>query len=236
MHATLVVHVVAGGLALAAGYAALYSAKGGPLHRRAGTAFVAAMLVMCTFGLVLAVANDAAPELNVPAALLTAYLVVTSLTTVRPLPVGGRAVLVGGMLLAFGVGAVSLVFGLEAVANGGTRKGLPAFAFFLFGVPGVLGGALDLRLLRSGGLRGAARLTRHLWRMTFALLVAAMSFFFGQADVLPRALRTPALLAPPVVAVLATLLYWLWRVRVRRSLRGLAGVAPEPLTPARPAG
>ena len=61
--------------------------------------------------------------------------------------------------------------------------------------------------------------------MTFALFIAAMSFFFGQADVFPRAMRIPALLALPVLAVLASLLYWLWRVRVRRSLRGMALVA-----------
>jgi hypothetical protein len=46
--------------------------------------------------------------------------------------------------------------------------------------------------------------------MTFALFIAAMSFFFGQAKVIPQPLRIPALLALPILAVLVTLLYWLW--------------------------
>jgi putative ABC transport system permease protein len=60
-------------------------------------------------------------------------------------------------------------------------------------------------------------LTRHLWRMSFALLIAAMSFFLGQAKVFPQPVRIYPLLALPVLAVLVTMLYWLWRVRARRS-------------------
>ena len=57
--------------------------------------------------------------------------------------------------------------------------------------------------------------------MCFALYIASASFFLGQADKLPEAVRHPALLAFPVLAVVVTMFYWLWRVRIRRSLRGL---------------
>jgi hypothetical protein len=57
--------------------------------------------------------------------------------------------------------------------------------------------------------------------MSFALLIAAMSFFFGQSQVIPEALRSPGLLALPVLAVLVTMLYWLWQIRVRQTLRGV---------------
>jgi hypothetical protein len=60
--------------------------------------------------------------------------------------------------------------------------------------------------------------------MTFALFIGALSFFIGQADVFPEPVRIGPLLALPVVAVLVTLLYWLWRVRIRRSLRGIVAV------------
>lgn len=79
---------------------------------------------------------------------------------------------------------------------------MPAFPFFLFGIVGLLAAFLDLRMLRAGGLCGVARLTRHLWRMTFALLIAALSFFLGQAKVFPQAVRIPGFLALPVLAVL----------------------------------
>jgi uncharacterized membrane protein len=77
-------HIVAGTLALLSGYVALYAGKGERVHRRAGMVFVYSMLAMCAGGLLLAIARGAAPYLNVPAALLTAYLVITALTTVRP--------------------------------------------------------------------------------------------------------------------------------------------------------
>ena len=137
---------------------------------------------------------------------------------------------VGGMLLALAVGLTSLAFAFEALANGGQRNGMPAFPFFLFGVVGLLASFLDFRMIRSGGLRGAARLLRHLWRMSFALFIAAMSFFLGQAKVFPKPVRIPALLALPVLAVLVTLLYWLWRVRIRRSMRGIVGVGAAEAT------
>jgi hypothetical protein len=54
-----------------------------------------------------------------------------------------------------------------------------------------------------------------------------LSFFIRQAKVIPKPIRIPGLLALPVLAVLVTMLYWLWRVRVRRSVRGVLVNAPE---------
>lgn len=51
-----------------------------------------------------------------------------------------------------------------------------------------------------------------------------MSFFLGQSDVFPRSIRIMPLLAMPVLAVLVTMFYWLWRVRIRRSLREITVV------------
>jgi hypothetical protein len=61
--------------------------------------------------------------------------------------------------------------------------------------------------------------------MCFALLIAVMSFFLGQARVIPKPFRIPALLALPVLAVLVLMLYWMWRVRFRRSFRGIVVVS-----------
>lgn len=226
----LAVHILAGSLALAFGFVALYAAKGARVHRKSGMMFVYAMLTTATFGLLVAVVRGVAPAVNVPAALMSAYLVVTALTTVRPLAEGSPAsrwVTIGGMLVALAVGLTSLSFAVEALANGGERNGMPAFPFLLFGGVGVLASAGDLRVIRSGALTGASRLARHLWRMSFALFIAALSFFIGQAKVIPEPFRIRPLLALPVLAVLVTMLYWLWRVRFRRSLRGLVVARPR---------
>ncbi len=221
MRTTLLVHIVAGALGLVSGYVALYAAKGGTLHRRSGLLFVYAMLTMSVGGIVMAAGRGVAPAVNIPAALLTAYLVVTALTTVRPPAAGSRWLTLGAMLVAFTVGLTSLTFGFEAIAGGGKRNGMPALPFVMFGVVGLLGTVGDLRVIRSGPLRGAPRIARHLWRMCFALFIAALSFFIGQAKVIPKPVRILPLLALPVLAVLVTMFYWLWRVRIRRTFRGV---------------
>jgi hypothetical protein len=90
--------------------------------------------------------------------------------------------------------------------------------FFMAAVntPAVVG---DVRVLRSGPLRGAPRLARHLWRMCFALFIAAGTFFSMRARVakiLPEPFTTPMMRALPVLLVFVAMFYWLWRVRSRR--------------------
>jgi uncharacterized membrane protein len=228
MGPTLVVHILAGALGLVCGYVALYAVKGAPLHRKSGMLFVYAMSTMCVGGFALAVAGrNNWTAVNASAAVMTFYLVLTSLTTVRPPAAGARWLHNVAMVVAFIVAATDLTFGFEAIANGGRRNGVPAFPFFLFGIVGLVASAGDLRMIRSGALRGAQRLTRHLWRMSFALFIAAMSFFFGQAKVIPEPLRIMPLLAIPVLAVLVTMIYWLWRLRSRRSLHRVVAVSAQ---------
>jgi hypothetical protein len=230
MSTTLLVHIFAGTLGLIAGYIALFSFKGGAVHRKGGTLFVYAMSTMCVAGLTIAVVRGVAPEINVPAALLTSYLAITALITVRPVAGGARPLAVVLMLVALGVGVVMLTFAAEAFANGGRRNGMPAFPFVMFGVIGMLGFLGDLRVLRTGALEGSRRLARHLWRMSFALFIAALSFSVQAAKLLSRqGIKLPGpVIALPMLIVLVAMFYWLWRVRGRRSLANVVRVAaPE---------
>lgn len=220
MHPIEIIHIAAGGAGLATGYVALYAAKGGRVHRRVGLLFVYVMLLMCASGLVVTVSRSIALSTNVSAALLTAYLVVTSLTTVRPLGSGAQRLHVGGMVLASGIVLANAVF-MVRTFQGNPPDGMPAFPFVLFGTIALFAVAGDARVLRHGALRGVSRLARHLWRMSVALFIAAMSFFIGQSDEFPSSMRIMPILALPVLAVLVTMFYWMWRVRMRRSLRGI---------------
>ena len=183
--------------------------------------FVYSMLTMCTMGGILAIAHNAAPGINLPAALITGSMVITGLTTVRPVSSVTRGIDLFATLVTLSVGLVNITYAVQALANGGTRNGIPAFPFVLFGTVGILATIGDVRIMRSGPLVGTRRVARHLWRMSFALLVAALSFFIGQAKVIPKPIRIMPLLATPLLAVIATMFYWLWRVRMRNSLRGL---------------
>jgi uncharacterized membrane protein len=216
----LVIHILAGIIALASGAVALVAVKGAGLHRRSGTLFVYAMITMATGGAAIALIRGAAPSINVPAGLTTAYLVVTALTTVRPRSSASRALDRAAMIFGFAVGVASIISGIAtlATASSGPETGM-AYPLFMFGMLGLGAARADRKMLKSDGLRGAPRLRRHLWRMCAALLIATGSFFLGQAQVFPAAVRNSNLLPVPVFAVIAAMLYWLWRVRTRPSGR-----------------
>jgi uncharacterized membrane protein len=223
----LVVHISAGSLSIILGFVALSVVKGAPVHRRVGTLFVYAMVVMGVMGAMVAAVWSRAAFINIPAGLLSAYMVVTALITVRPdwgpmSTASRRTTQLGLTAVALAVGLYNATVGLMALGSAdGTKFGFPAFPFLLFGVAGLSAVAGDIRVLRTGALAGARRLARHLWRMTFALFVAAMSFFLGQAKVIPKPIRIYPLLAMPPLIALAAMVYWLWRVRMRRRVPGV---------------
>ena len=208
------VHVVAGTIAIVSGLIALYVRKGASVHRRSGTVFAGAMLVMSLTGAVIAIGRPGA-ALNVPAGLVTAYLVTTALATVRPRSARVRRLDRAAMIAAFVLGAGSL-----AAAAGQGVGGNAEFAFPLLMFAGLaLGaGAGDLRMIRADGLQGSDRLRRHLWRMCTALFIATGSFFLGPVRRIPEPLRLPALRLIPLL-VLVTMVFWLWRQRRRRVSR-----------------
>ena len=79
----------------------------------------------------------------------------------------------------------------------------------------------DVRIMRFGMARGGPRLSRHLWRMCFALFIAAGSFFSLRervAQILPEPFTTGPMRALPIVLLFGAMFYWLWRVRGRRTL------------------
>ncbi len=213
-------HILAGALALLAGYTAMFAPKGGRTHRRAGLLFVSAIVLMGSSGTWLAAWKP--DRLSVVVGLLVVYLVVTSLLTVRGSLPAARVPLLALMGLGLLVAALALYFGSLGLQQPQRRlDGYPAALFFLFGSFGLLGALLDLRLLRAGGISGKHRLVRHLWRMDLAMYFAASAFFLGQAKLFPAWWRQHLwLLSLPVVLVLLHLAYWLWKTSRGRRVAG----------------
>lgn len=210
----LPIHILAGMLALGLGYVALFAAKGASLHRRAGMFFVYAMVVMSLTGAYRA--SITGSRTSVIAGLLTFYFVITGVLTVRRTP---RLAWIDGLGLAIAlvVGAMAFVSARELSMLG--RAEAPPM--FVFGAMAALGAIGDARMMRNGGIPGPQRLARHLWRLCFAMWVAAASFFWGPPGRVPAIINIPALLPIPVLTPIAVMLYWLWRIRVRKSLRGI---------------
>ena len=218
--AVLLVHFSAGLLGLVSGFFALLVAKGSTLHRRSGMVFVYAMITMGV--LASGIALYERKWSMVFGGPFTAYLVFTGMATVRPIIPAPRGLSVGLMLLAAAMGVMDIGGGLRAASSPrGTLDGVPAGMYFFLGLILLLAAFGDWRVIRHGALTGSRRLARHLWRMCFGLFIASGSFFFGQMRFLPKPLQIFALVAIPALAPLVLLLYWMWRVRFRQSLRGM---------------
>lgn len=218
-HLLMPFHIAAGSVGVITGYTALFAGKGRALHRKSGLTFVVAMMIMGVLATI--IASIRGIDGSVGAGLVTTYFVLTGLTTVRPLGPRWRWVDAAGLVVVSYVAVITTLHGIEAVRLGGVREGVYAPVLILFAVVSFLAAAGDIRVMRKGPLTGTSRIARHLWRMCYSLYIAAGSFFLGQADEFPEALRIWPVLFALALAPLVILLYWMWRVRIRKSLRGL---------------
>jgi hypothetical protein len=223
MQVLLPVHIVAGGLAIVLGAVALVAGKGGALHRTSGILFVYAMLTMGISASILALRGGVFNP-NFLGGFTSAYFVTTALTTVRPVSTWSPRLDRGAAIVALALALVEIWMGIRAFASPHfTINGVPGPMLFFLAAIALTGAAGDLRVIRLGPLRGSPRLRRHLWRMCFALFIAAGSFFSIRSRV-ARILPEPFLSVPmrmlPVALVFVAMFYWLWRVRSRVSLRG----------------
>lgn len=203
----ILLHIIGGLIGLTSGAVALSAPKGGRLHRKSGMVFVYAMLIMSTSGAIMAALM---PErISVIAGMLTFYLVVTALLTVRR-GLNFAWIDIAAMLFGLVVGLLSITFAIQGLSTG-NADGLAPMGF-IFGTVALLATAGDIRMLLRRGISWAQRIARHLWRMCLALWIAAASFFLGQADMFPESLRIMPLLCTPVLLVFLLMFYWLVRV------------------------
>jgi uncharacterized membrane protein len=214
-------HITGGTVALLAGTVAVLSAKGARLHRLAGTVFFVSMLVMAAFADYLAVIM---PDqvVNFFIGTFTIYLVATAWMTVRREEGTSGfaekiALLVSLCLcLPFVVLSCQLAAGLPpSVKSAMALKGPVLIAIYSFTALLVLALIGDARMVWAGGITGARRIGRHLWRMCIGLSLAAGSAFTnGLPRLLPHDVHVPLLiLFVPQLAVLALLIFWALRVR-----------------------
>jgi uncharacterized membrane protein len=213
----LPIHIAAGGLALVLGALALLVKKGGTTHRRSGLLFVCAMLVMGTTAAILG---------NPIGGLMAVYFVGTALTTVRPVSPWTRRINAAALTIAIGLALLSIVGGVKAVNSPGLSPGGVPFRTigvmsFVLATVLLLAAIGDVRIMRFGLPRGGPRLARHLWRMCFALFIAAGSFFSIRervATILPEPFTAGPIRALPLLLLFGAMFYWLWRVGGRRTL------------------
>ena len=216
----LVTHFGAGMIGIVTGAIALSVAKGSALHRRSGLIFAFAMGAAGALASVIAV-HGSKPSMIIGGASVV-YFVFTATTAVKPIPGSQRSIDAVMAVLVLLAAAVTIRDGFLVWAMPGhARGGVPAGMVFFLGTVYLLAGIGDVRMLREGVLTGTRRIARHLWRMCFALFIATGSFFLGQMKFIPEPIRFLPLLFALGIGPLFVLLYWMWRVRLRKQLKGL---------------
>jgi uncharacterized membrane protein len=218
--AILLVHIGAGSAALVASAVSLYAPKGGPLHRRAGRAFVAAMLAVGASALTLAVLRPSAFLFTV--GLFSLYLVAAGWEAARPGPMRRRAATAALAMLVAAVcmTAIAGAAFLEWPGAAHLVGRLPPAALLTFAPIGAIFAVQDLRAWAAGGAEPhRRRVARHLARMGGAAIAAWTAFVVVNARFLPP----PVAWIGPTLLLLPVILYWQRRVR-----DGRGAAAPHP--------
>lgn len=215
----LFIHIAGAVIGLLSGAMAMVVRKGSGLHTAAGNIFFIDMIFMTLSAAYLA-AFVKPVTINVIVGLLTFYLVVTGWRAARR-RVGGTTLFdVGAFLFVLANGGTAIALGSKfAIAHVAMKNGVPTPMYFIFGSIALLFAAGDVRMLMRGGVIGARRIARHLWRMSFALLITAFSLWPGRPQVFPESWRKSNLLYVPLVLLIGAMLFYLVRTRFPRRGR-----------------
>ena len=134
----LPIHIIAGSIAIIAGFISVFAVKGLKLHRKSGMVFVYAMVVLALTGAVIATLRHQPP--NIIGGSLAFYMVITAFLTVRPRDERSRWIDVGVLFVGITVGAAAIKIGLDALNNPTrTMNGVPSVMMFIFGTVALLG-------------------------------------------------------------------------------------------------
>jgi amino acid permease len=118
------------------------------------------------------------------------------------------------------LGAFTLTSGVAAVISPtGMKNGYPPGPYFFLCAVALLAFAGDVRMLLRGGVSGTKRLGRHLWRMCFALFIAAASIFLARQHLFPAVLRKTGALSLMSFLPLVLMIFWLVRVRFTNTFK-----------------
>jgi uncharacterized membrane protein len=215
----MMIHVLAGTIAVLSGASALVAQKGQTLHRAAGNLFFFSMSVSAIAGSIVAIQTPT--MITFIAGLLTFYLVLTSWLTVKTHSQNSLMFSILNLLFAGLIAYLGITSGLTALEKPNSLlDGYSAGPYFFFGGLAIFCLILDGIMIWRRGHSGAHRIARHLWRMCLALYIAMGSLFTGPgAQVFPESLQGSWILSLPENIVALLMLFWLARYLVFRTFK-----------------
>ena len=193
--------------------------KGSKGHRIGGSVFTIGMICMTASAIPLGLLK--AQTLNALVGALTCYLVASGWVAGRRDRFQNVRIANAALgVIALGVGALLVTFGIEALNSPSHLKdGEDASGYLFFGAIAVLSTALDLRLV-IGGIGNKHRIARHLWRMNLAMAIGIISVTPRLNRLAGHPIQSDALLVTPTLLVLLFMVFWLWRVLATNRAKG----------------
>jgi hypothetical protein len=220
----LLLHIVAGTLGMLSGFVAVFLRKGSRQHGLAGNVFVIAMLCLSSSGVFLAIMKHQPG--NILGGALTFYLVATAWITARRRDGEPGIFDWGAFLFVLGLAVVEITLGSEAAMSPtGMKYDYPPGPYFFLGSVAGLAAAGDVRMLVRRGISGSHRIARHLWRMCFALFIAAGSIFLARQQLFPELLRRTGMLLFLSFLPLILMIFWMARIRFANAYKRISAAS-----------
>ena len=207
------IHAPAGTLALVTAVVAMCAKKGSALHRKAGSCFTASMMVMLVSGIAAAYLKDSIDDMMLGAIVL--YTLFSAWLAVHHKK--NETGVLEGIALVWVVGFAITAF---SISTGWREADVPPLAYLIWGGFAILCALGDIRNLYQSGLSGTQRIIRHVWRIGFSLVWAALAFTDKIVKMLGANLKSMQeeqlllIVAVPTILILITILYWIAKILI----------------------
>jgi len=213
------IHTPAGTIVLVTAVIAMFAKKGSALHRKAGACFTVSMMVMLVSGIAAAYLKNSIGDMML--GVIVMYTVFTAWLTAhhKKNETGLLEVTALIWVVGFAITAFSISMGWREVEA--------RFVYLIWGGLAVLCALGDIRNLYYSGLPGPQRIIRHVWRIGFSLVWAALAFTDKIVKMMGADLNSMQdeqlilIVAIPTILILITILYWITKILFfpARSLR-----------------
>lgn len=201
------IHTPAGAIGLVSATVALSAKKGNVLHKKAGTYFTISMLIMLISGFAAAFLKESTGDMLLSA--VVTYTVFTAWLTVHH-----KKNETGFLERVALVWIIAIAIAAFFMSSSSPEVGTQNLYFFWisFSVVCAMG---DVRNLYLAGLSGIQRVIRHVWRIGFSLIWAALALTdkivkMGGSNVkeMPEE-QILYIVAVPTMFILIIFLYWI---------------------------
>ena len=205
-----VIHTPAGTIGLVAAVVALFANKGSALHRKAGTCFTVSMLIMLISGFVAAFLKESTDDMFLGAVVM--YTVFTAWLTAHHKK--NKTDFLEHVALGW---IVTIAIAAFVISAGWRGVNAPNAYLFWAGFA-VLCAIGDVRNLYRSGLSGIHRVIRHVWRIGFSLIWAALAFTDKIVKILGSNVKELPeeqllfIVAVPTMLIVTTILYWITNI------------------------